>query len=354
MILRMDFKLTLGILFGVLLLISFFIHRYFVLRSKTILIRKARTDVTRWASQTKPILGGVTFYFTFLIGTLLLFFFTDYKNLMDPVNIAIFIAVTIAFLMGLADDLLSTSPYFKFLMQFVVATVFIYFGLEIHFFQNEYLNYFLTVFWVVGIMNSFNMLDNMDAIATSISLSILILLAVFLAIETNHYFILPMMVLPSLLTFIFFNWHPAKMYMGDNGSQFLGAIFAGTGIFFLWQQAAFSMPVLSCLQTVLIIALVFLIPFVDTTTVTINRILSGKSPFKGGKDHTTHFLIYRGFSEKQTVLFLVTISIISNLFAMLFLFRFINFTLVWKVGATIFIFFVFLFLYGNTRITKAK
>ncbi|MCD6366490.1 MAG: undecaprenyl/decaprenyl-phosphate alpha-N-acetylglucosaminyl 1-phosphate transferase [Bacteroidales bacterium] len=350
----MDFKLILGIFFVALLLVSFFIHRYFFVRSKTILIRKARTDVVRWASQTKPILGGVTFYFSFLIGTVALFFFTDYKNLLDSVNIAVFIAVTIAFLMGLADDLLSTSPYFRFLMQFVIAVLFIYFGLEIHFFQNEYLNYFLTIFWVVGIMNSFNMLDNMDAVTTSVSLSILTVLAVFLFIETNPFIILPVMVLPALFSFLIFNWYPAKMYMGDNGSQFLGAVFSGAGIFFFWQQAAFTMPVMSRPETVIIVALVFLIPLIDTTTVTINRTLAGKSPFKGGKDHTTHFLVYRGFSESQAVLFLVVISLISNLFAMLFLFRVIFFSMAWKVGAIIFISFVFLFLYGNTKVTKAK
>ncbi len=350
----MDFKLILGIFFVALLLVSFFIHRYFFVRSKTILIRKARTDVVRWASQTKPILGGVTFYFSFLIGTVALFFFTDYKNLLDSVNVAIFIAATVAFMIGLADDLLSTSPYFRFLMQIVIAVLFIYFGLEIHFFENKYLNYFLTIFWVVGIMNSFNMLDNMDGITTAISLSILIPLASFLVIEDSSYSVLPILVLPALLTFLIFNWHPAKMYMGDNGSQFLGAIFAGTGIFFFWQQAAFTMPVMSRPETVIIIALVFLIPLTDTTTVTINRILAGKSPFKGGKDHTTHFLVYRGFSERNAVLFLVAISLVSNLLASLFLFRFISFTMTWKVGAIIFISFVFLFLYGNTKLTKAK
>ena len=350
----MDYKLVLVVLFVTLLLISFFIHRYFFIRSKTILIRKARTDVVRWASQIKPILGGVTFYFTFLIGTVALFFFTDYKNLLDSVNIVIFITVTIAFLMGLADDLLSTSPYFRFLMQIIIAVLFIYFGLEIHFFENKYLNYFLTIFWVVGIMNSFNMLDNMDAVTTSVSLSILTVLVVFLFIETNPFIVLPVIVLPALFSFLIFNWYPAKMYMGDNGSQFLGAVFAGAGIFFFWQQAAFTMPVMSRPEIVLIVALVFLIPLTDTTTVTINRILAGKSPFKGGKDHTTHFLVYRGFSEQQAVLFLVAISLISNLFAMLFLFRFISFTMAWKVSTIIFISFVFLFLYGNTKITKAE
>ncbi len=350
----MNFNLILGIFFIALLLISFFIHRYFFVRSKTILIKKARTDVVRWASQTKPILGGVTFYFSFLIGTVALFFFTDYENLLTPVNIAVFIAVTIAFLMGLADDLLSTSPYFRFLMQTVIAVLFIYFGLEIHFFQNEYLNYLLTIFWVVGIMNSFNMLDNMDAVTTSVSLSILLVLAVFLFIEANPFIILPVIILPALFSFLIFNWYPAKMYMGDNGSQFLGAVFAGAGIFFFWQQAAFTMPVMSRLETVLIVALVFLIPLTDTTTVTINRILAGKSPFEGGKDHTTHFLVYRGFSEPKAALFLLAISLISNLFAMLFLFRIIFFTTAWKVGAIIFISFVSLFLYGNTRVTKAK
>ncbi len=350
----MDFNLIFPLLFVVLLLLSYFIHRYFIVRSKTILIRKAKTDADRWASQTKPVLGGVTFYFTFLFGILLLFFLIDYKNLMEPISLAVSIAATIAFLMGLADDLLSTSPYFKFLMQFVIAMLFIYFGLEIQFFHNKYLNYGLTVFWVVGIMNAFNMLDNMDGITTSIALSILIALALFLWINENSYLVLPIIILPALLTFLIFNWHPAKMYMGDNGSQFLGVVFAGIGIFFFWQQEAFSFPVLSRPETVLIVALVFLIPLVDTTTVTINRILAGKSPFKGGKDHTTHFLVYLGFSEQNAVLFLVSISLISNFFAMFFLFRLITFTMAWKIVTVIFVFFVFLFLFGNTRITKAK
>jgi len=348
----MNFNLLFSLLSVALLILSYFTHRYFVVRSKTILIKKARTNVIRWASQTKPVLGGVTFYITFLVG--ILFFLINYKKLIEPVGLAIFIAATIAFLMGLADDLLSTSPYFKFLVQVVIAILFIYFGLEIQFFHNKYLNYCLTIFWVAGIMNAFNMLDNMDGITTSIALSILIVLALFLWINNNIYLVLPIIVLPALLTFLIFNWHPAKMYMGDNGSQFLGAILSGIGILFFWQQEIFSFPVLSRLETVLIIALVFLIPLVDTTTVTINRILAGKSPFKGGKDHTTHYLVYLGFSERNAVLFLLLISLVSNFVAMSLLFRLINFTITWKVVIVIFIFFVFLFLYGNTRITKAK
>jgi len=351
-----NLRLELIFLFIILLLISFFLHWYFFFRSKKILIRKEKTDAIRWASQTKPILGGVTFYLTFLVGTFLLFFLiSDYEIILKTINIIVFISVTIAFFMGLADDLLSTSPYFKFLIQLIIAIFFIYFGMEIQFFKNEFLNYLLTIFWVVGIMNSFNMLDNMDAVTTVISISILLILSVFLFINASPYIIISIIILPSLLSFLLFNWHPAKMYMGDNGSQFLGAIFAGIGIFFFWQHGAVPVNyVFSQLQTVLIVSLVFLIPIVDTSTVTINRILAGKSPFKGGKDHTTHFLIYRGLSEKQVIILLGLISIVSNLLAMFFLFRIITFTFIKELGVIIFIFFVFLVLYGNTLVTKPK
>lgn len=345
--------IILGSLFLFLFFLSLYIHSYFYKKSKTILIRKARTDVTRWASQTKPILGGVTFYFIFLIGCTILFFIVNFKDLLTSLNIVVFIAVTMAFLMGLADDLLSTSIYFKFIVQLMIAFLFIYFGMEIHFFSNHYLNYALTLIWVVGIMNSFNMLDNMDAISTLISIVILSILTMSLFIVHSPFVILPLIILPAVLSFVFFNWNPAKMYMGDNGSQFLGAMFAAIGIYYFWNTNTFDIK-FSKIESLLTVGLIFLIPIVDTTTVTINRILRGQSPFKGGKDHTTHFLVYYGFSEKKVAIVFFLIALIGNILAALFLLKIVEFSILWKIISSTFILIVFVFLYGNTRLTKSK
>jgi len=162
--------------------------------------------------------------------------------------ISLFLVVTLSFLMGLADDILNTSPIFKFIIQIVCALILIYNGIYIIISPMDWMNYLITILWVVGIMNSINMLDNMDGVSSASSLSIFIAVAIYLIANGGENSILSLIILvstiASLLSFLFYNWHPSKMYMGDNGSQFLGILLAWVGIKFFWN----AIPITELIQ----------------------------------------------------------------------------------------------------------
>ena len=171
----------------------------------------------------------------------------------------------------------------------------------------------LTLLWVIGIMNSINMLDNMDAITTTVSISI-ILSALGVMLFHNEYdtvyFMILLGVAAALISFLYFNWNPSKMYMGDTGSQFLGVFLAAIGIRYLWNANPPNGALISE-RNLLLPLIVFLMPIIDTTTVVINRIRSGKSPFVGGKDHTTHALAYLGLTDRQVALVFWALTLVS-------------------------------------------
>jgi len=270
---------------------------------------------------------------------------------------AIIIVPTLGFLMGLADDMFNTPPNFKFVVQVIIAAVLIYFGIYIKIFDSETANYIITVLWVVGIMNSINMLDNMDAVSSLTT--IVILSAVFVnllfncEVNLNFYIIVLLGSISAIYAFLIYNWNPSKMYMGDNGSQFIGALLAFFGIIFMW-----NIPVTqnnpSELKSFLLVALAFIVPLSDTTTVTINRLMRKQSPFVGGKDHTTHHISYLGFSDRKVALILLSVSIISAFGAVLLANNIILLTNTTIPLLIIYVLLIFITLYSTTKISKPK
>lgn len=251
----------------------------------------------RWNPNTKPSLGGISFFVLFLITFIIL----EFINNMLPLHFStlkimgIFVVCTIAFLMGLADDAYNTQPLLKFITQLSCGFVLYFTETKIKIFANEGFNLAFTLFWVIGIMNSINMLDNMDGITTTVSIAILlfiIILNINLKTILSPLPILTLGLIGALLGFLVFNFHPSKMFMGDTGSQFLGCFLAIVGIEYCWNSSFLTgnnwfesnAVTLGFITT----ALVFILPLTDTITVTINRLLRGSSPFVGGKDHTTH------------------------------------------------------------------
>lgn len=284
--------------------------------SENVGIRDER-ELTRWSSTTKPALGGIGFYTIFLLSFVLYLILFEENPIVDNYKLmGLLTAGTLAFLMGLADDAYNTRPYLKLGVQISCGLILVASDNYIQAFQSEFLNYFVTVFWVVGIMNAVNLLDNMDAI-TTITAAFIILSVLSLMISKNSIdspqFILLLGVFTSLIGFLFYNWSPSKMYMGDTGSQFLGLFLAAIGIQFLWNLEPYDSTLLNY-RPLFLVLVTFALPIIDTTVVFVNRIRRGQSPFIGGKDHTSHNLSYLGFNDRQVAMIYIVISTIGLIF----------------------------------------
>ncbi len=337
--------------------ISALLGAFFIKGTFNFLTKKTQGNTERFSSQSKPIYGGILFYSVFLIGCLGYYFSPFYTPEDQNSFIALLITISISFFMGLADDLQNTPPLFKFIVQFVCAFVLIRTGIVIAISPIEWVNYTITVLWVVGIMNSLNMLDNMDAITSSVSLTIIVPSVLMQLIHgtSNLDIFIMVIVAGAIIGFLFYNWSPAKMYMGDNGSQFLGIFLAYVGIKYFWNgmQITDEINYAFNAKQFIMVALAFIVPLSDTTTVTINRMLKGKSPFVGGRDHTTHFLFYRGLSTRMVAVVLLTINLIGVCLAQVLIYcTEIKYAFVYTFAMYPII--IFALLYINTKITKQK
>jgi len=334
---------------------SYLIHNFFYNKSKKYNIRKANLSAIRWSSQTKPVSGGITFFVVLFVTSIAYIVYHKSVSELSLNNIYIGVVLIIAFLIGLADDMISISPIIKLLSQIVCAIILINGGIIINISSEYYFNVFFTIFWVTSIMNSLNMLDNMDAITAIVSVTITIGLIIqnILSNGSNIDLLVFLALLSSLITFLKFNWHPAKIYMGDTGSQLLGSFFGAYSIVYFWNTSV-NINVHTSFAHVFVIFLIFLIPIIDTTTVTINRILKKKSPFIGGKDHTTHFLFYRGFSEPKIAVLYFLANLISVILSIIILNSNQQTALLLSIVGIIYGIFAFLMLYINTKVTKVK
>lgn len=303
-----------GLFFGLSIVFSLLINGLFLKFVRTLGMRNHDDTVIRWGTQSKPAVGGFSFYIIFLLSIIVYsVFFDNNQVFLSKQFIGILLASMLGFLLGLADDAYDTRPFLKFSTQVTCAVILLVTGTTINISYLAPINYFLTIVWVVGIMNSLNMLDNMDAITSTVSISII--LSALAVMIFHHefdtvYFMILIGVMGALLAFLYFNWHPSKMYMGDTGSQFLGVFLAAMGIRYLWNADSPSGDLISA-KNLFLPLIVFIMPIIDTTTVVINRVRKGQSPFVGGKDHTTHALAYLGLTDRQVALVFWVLTLIS-------------------------------------------
>jgi UDP-GlcNAc:undecaprenyl-phosphate GlcNAc-1-phosphate transferase len=335
---------------------SLFINAILLKFATTLGIRDRELPVIRWSSVSKPALGGISFYIAYLLSIACFSMFFETKILQDTTVLGGLAATTLAFLMGLADDAYDTKPFLKFSVQVVCGVILIFSGNYIELFGNDYVNYIITILWVVGIMNSINMLDNMDGITTVVTSGILISCLISMVVNGgfNQFdFMSCIGLLASLLGFLFFNWHPSKMYMGDTGSQFLGMFLAYVGVKYIWNGSLFSGET-DFWQQISLVLIVFVLPIADTATVSINRIARGQSPFRGGKDHTTHHLSYLGLTDSQVAFVFLGISALASLMAFA-IFKFIDVWLWYHTLIYLMVFFsIFFTLFFITQKNKNR
>ena len=340
--------------FAAAFIFSFLINSLFLRFSKTLGIRDKKETIIRWANTSKPAFGGISFYIVFLLSfTSYSMFFNAQEVLLNKKIVGLMGTATLAFMMGLADDAYNTKPFLKLFVQVLCGITLCYCGIHIGIFENMALNYLITILWIVGIMNSVNMLDNMDSIAAIVSIMIFATSAmlIFLANtgQNNIHFLILIGLIGSLCGFLIFNWHPSKLYMGDTGSQVIGLMLATIGIIYFWNDSSSFNDTISVSRQLIIVVTAFILPIADTTIVVINRLSARRSPFIGGRDHTTHNLFFRGITEKRIAVLFAGIGVLS-----MFIIYYID-TKITEWGTAQFLLFaiypltIFIFLFAVTK-----
>src|SRR5260370_18202565 len=267
-------------------------------------IAKPKTD--RWHKKPTAMMGGVAIWLAVMAAYLTLAPHT-------PAGWVIVGASSFLFLVGFIDDWPHIKPYQKLIGQVIGAMIVVNYGMVLPWPRSLPANMVITIFWLIGITNAVNLLDNMDGLATGIAaiasgfltlnfvttgqLTEALMLGVFTA---------------ALLCFLIYNSNPASIFMGDSGSMFIG--------FFLARAALVNVSggrSRTFLPVLVVPILVLFIPIFDTTFVTVLRKLSGRAASQGGRDHTSHRLVALGMSERRAVWMLYGFAGLSGVLAML-------------------------------------
>ena len=263
--------------------------------------------------QASPVayLGGLAVAAPITLGSILVVFTSISIDLKNQFILGLILpSLAIAFI-GLLDDLYQLPPWPRFIAQSgvgVITSLMLYLsdgGVKL--FDNPWINGFLTSIWVVTIINAVNFMDNMDGLATS--LSIVISLALFILSYLNGQYLvaaLSMAVVAACIGFLFWNRRPASIYLGDAGALYLGFLLAAISIRVDVNSDAEIIRVLVPL-------LIFAVPVIDITQVVISRVVKRKSPFEGGRDHLSHLLLNKGLSEGKVLTLITTSTLILAL-----------------------------------------
>lgn len=263
-------------------------------------VAKPKTD--RWHKRPTALLGGVAIY----LATILVFVL--FVNPQTE-TVVILAGSSILFVVGLIDDILQIKPYQKLIGQFIGSAVIIGFGLVLPWTDFEVLNIAITFFWLIGITNAINLLDNMDGLAAGVSAIAALTLALGLGISTGAPELnLIAVFIGALAGFMVFNFNPASIFMGDCGSLFVGFLLASSVL--MAEGGGNSRSIVSIIT---VPALILFVPIFDTTFVTILRRLWGRKISEGGRDHTSHRLVALGLSERSAVLMLYAFALLAGL-----------------------------------------
>jgi UDP-GlcNAc:undecaprenyl-phosphate/decaprenyl-phosphate GlcNAc-1-phosphate transferase len=260
--------------------------------------RVAHPRADRWHQRPIALLGGVAISIA-LFATVSGFGIVEQR----PVLVG---CALLAFLTGLVDDLTTLKASTKLIVQIALASALLFFDYRINWVESMTLDSLLTLLWVVGITNAFNLLDNMDGLCGGVAMiAILGLLVeaanrgVLDAPESRYLGAL----FGAVGGFMLFNVYPASIFMGDAGSLLIGFSFGALTLSTNHHPGRSSV-----LPVVAVPVLVLLIPILDTTLVTVSRWLSGRPASQGGRDHSSHRLVAMGISEPRAVAMLWTLS----------------------------------------------
>jgi UDP-GlcNAc:undecaprenyl-phosphate GlcNAc-1-phosphate transferase len=267
----------------------------------------------RWHSTPTPTMGGLAIAGGTVIGFAVVLLSPDVLNLTEP-WIAVFLAALGMFVVGVFDDRLQLSPLAKLVASLAIGAFFVFLlaGAE----PEGALPWWLTLFgtvWFAGICHAINLLDNMDGLAAGVALIAGLFLTSLLGpVLGPALVVLVIALVGALLGFLYWNRPPARMFMGDCGSLFIGAILGGTSLVPLFRstQLTFVGPVVP-------VVLILVVPLFDTSFVLVLRRLAGRRASKGGTDHVSHRLASLGFSERSAVRILYLLGLAGGVTALL-------------------------------------
>ncbi len=276
----------------------------------------------------KPLLGGVAFYFSFILTILLnliflkIFWNSSHLIQLIPSSILgkipplqreihkilpIVFGGTLIMLVGLIDDIKGKrmQASVKIISSILVALFMVFLGVRITLFTpNPFWGGVLTVIWMVLIMNSFNLLDNMDGLAGGVAL---VATFIFAGITSFHcqLFTSSMLIIFAgcIAGFLIFNWHPASIFMGDAGSMWIGFMLATLTIL-----STFYSEGQKTLFPVVMPILILGVPIFDTVSVMLIRLVRKKPLFVGDKNHFSHRLVQLGMTQRRAVAFIYLVT----------------------------------------------
>ena len=266
-------------------------------------VSKPRAD--RWHKSTPAFFGGVPLFAGFAALSIAFIPWSNYL-LWRLIGIA-----SLMFVLGLVDDIYHLTPARKFAGQLLAAGLLIFVGVVYPLCGSMTVNIVVSVLWLVGITNAFNLLDNMDGLSAGIALISAGYLVVFFAIGGyRDQAVIVALSAGAIAGFLVFNFSPARIFMGDSGSLFIGFVLGATSILDVTHVAGVPVFVLAPVT-------VLAIPIFDTLFVSVTRRLRGQAISEGGTDHSSHRLVRLGLRERRAVLLLYALSAGSGAVALL-------------------------------------
>lgn len=271
-----------------------------------------------------PSMGGIAIFCGFFISTLIwveISYWREIKFLL--------VALFVIFFIGVRDDLVPLRPLFKLVGQILAATLLIsLFDLRLKSFYGLFgifelpiiVSYLLTVFTIIIVTNSFNLIDGLDGLAGSISILSLLAFGVWFYLVGDQLFsILSFAMLGAIFAFLIFNWEPSEVFMGDTGALVIGMTLAILAIHFI--ELNYSLPLKDPYKftgSVATAICIIIIPIVDTTRIIILRVLKKQSPFRPDKSHVHHAIMRLGMTHSQTTMILACTQIVYFAIAVIF------------------------------------
>lgn len=298
------------IIFAIMLavLIAYFIVP-FAIRLAPIIGAMDEPDSRKVHQVDMPRVGGIAIFLAFIVSMLIFVPRTASIN-------GVLLGAALIFIVGLLDDILDLNAWIKLAAQIAAASVAVYYGVVVSFVTNPFdgllnLGYFsipLTLLWIVGITNAINLIDGLDGLAAGVSAIAGVTMGIISLLHGQTIVaVMAFILVAAILGFIPYNFHPARTFMGDCGSNVLGFILGCLAILGLTKSAA----VISLFLPIVILG----IPIFDTFFAIIRRMYNKAPIFHPDKDHLHHRLLGMGFSHSGSVLIIYGISGVFSVIA---------------------------------------